>query len=611
VTVVIGNRPPTVANPIPNQTLTLGGTAFTRNLNISPVVFTDPDQDALTYTASSGDTKIATASLSGSTLTVSSVAVGSARITVTANDNKGGTVSTTFTVTVVIGNRPPTVANAIPNQTLTLGDAAFTRNLNASPVVFTDPDQDVLTYTASSSDTKIATVSISGSTLAVAAVAAGSAGITVTADDNKGGTVSTTFTVTVTSRPAVPEPPSDLIVEAVSTRQINLQWQDNSANEDGFQIERQIGAQDTTITVGANVMRYQDTSLSRGARVTYQVRAFNEGGSSLATNAALAITATGLRGDVIPDFRLDVQDVTRVVDIIFRSAANVTRLDSTVADCNFAFGDGSINVIDVIYIVNESLNGSLAATNEFGRAIRHENIAGELSIGSIPANAGAMAHLPITISVAEPVAALQFKFRYDSRKITLCDPVLAAGNSSLKIATARASDQLAVLVYSLSEKFLPAGQHELLQIPLRLDAADFSAADLQIEGELMVGENGRVVPLQVRYDAMRLQASLPERFDLGQNYPNPFSLHTPSALGGNNTTEIVYTLPAASQVRLSIYNLIGQEIAVLIEAAQTAGIKKATWNGRGQNGVPVISGVYFYRLHAGNFVAIKKMLVVP
>ena len=197
------NRPPVVANAIPNQTIMLNGTPFARNLSASPVVFTDPDGDALTYSAASKTTNIVTTSLSGSTLTVAPVAAGRDTITVTANDGKGGTAQAKFAVTV---NRPPTVASTIPNQTLTVGGPAFTRNLIASPAIFNDPDGDALSYTASSNATNIATASISNSTLTVAPVAVGNATITVTANDNKGGTVPATFTVTVgtvSNRPPV------------------------------------------------------------------------------------------------------------------------------------------------------------------------------------------------------------------------------------------------------------------------------------------------------------------------------------------------------------------------------------------------------------------------
>jgi hypothetical protein len=195
------NRTPGVASSVPNQTLTVGGASFTRNLNAAPAVFNDPDGDVLSYTASSNATNIATANLSGSTLTVAPVAVGSATITITANDGKGGTISTTFTATVVTGNRLPTVANIISNQTLTIGGASFTRDLNVSPAVFNDPDGDVLLYTTSSNAPGVAAASLSGNTLTVAPVAVGMATITVTADDGKSGSTSTTFTTTVGTAP--------------------------------------------------------------------------------------------------------------------------------------------------------------------------------------------------------------------------------------------------------------------------------------------------------------------------------------------------------------------------------------------------------------------------
>jgi len=200
------NRPPEVANPIPSQTLTAGGApftvSFTRSLNAAPVVFTDPDGDGdrLIYASSSSAPGIATANISGSLLIVTPVASGSATITVTANDERRGSTQTTFIVTV---NRSPVVTNAIPNQIITVGSASFTRNLNASPAVFSDPDGDVLTYTASSSEPSVASVGISGNVLTVSPVAVGSVTIIVTANDGRGGMASTTFTIAVNGPPTV------------------------------------------------------------------------------------------------------------------------------------------------------------------------------------------------------------------------------------------------------------------------------------------------------------------------------------------------------------------------------------------------------------------------
>ncbi len=206
---------------IPNQTLTAGGSAVTLNLNDH---CSDDDGDTLTYEdATSSNTSVATTGLSGSTLTVTPVAKGSATVTVTANDGEDK-VSPTFTVTV--SNRPP-VCN-IPNQTLTAGGSAVTLNLNDH---CSDDDGDTLTYEdATSSNTSVATTGLSGSTLTVTPVAKGSATVTVTANDGE-DKVSPTFTVTVSNRPPVCNIPNQTLTAGGSAVTLNLN--DHCSDDDG------------------------------------------------------------------------------------------------------------------------------------------------------------------------------------------------------------------------------------------------------------------------------------------------------------------------------------------------------------------------------------------
>jgi hypothetical protein len=80
----------------------------------------------------------------------------------------------------------------------------------------------------------------------------------------------------------------------------------------------------------------------------------------------------------------------------------------------------------------------------------------------------------------------------------------------------------------------------------------------------------------------------PAAYTVSQNYPNPF----------NPTTTIQYTLPYPSNVNLTIYNILGQRIRVLVNESQYAGDMKVVWDGTNSAGVRVASGVYFYRLQA-------------
>lgn len=91
----------------------------------------------------------------------------------------------------------------------------------------------------------------------------------------------------------------------------------------------------------------------------------------------------------------------------------------------------------------------------------------------------------------------------------------------------------------------------------------------------------------------------PESFRLRQNFPNPF----------NPETTIQFELPEIAHVRLEIYNLLGQKIATLVDCRQPAGKYTQIWNGKDQRGNAVASGIYFYKLTAGDFVQVRKMIL--
>jgi len=92
-----------------------------------------------------------------------------------------------------------------------------------------------------------------------------------------------------------------------------------------------------------------------------------------------------------------------------------------------------------------------------------------------------------------------------------------------------------------------------------------------------------------------LNAALPTSFELKQNYPNPF----------NPSTTITFSLPKSAFVTLKIHNLLGEEVATLVAEERAAGIHKFSWDVGG-----LASGVYLYRLEAGEFVQTKKLILM-
>jgi hypothetical protein len=89
-------------------------------------------------------------------------------------------------------------------------------------------------------------------------------------------------------------------------------------------------------------------------------------------------------------------------------------------------------------------------------------------------------------------------------------------------------------------------------------------------------------------------------FQLFANYPNPF----------NPSTNIKYTLPVASNVKVEIFNMLGQLVNTLVNQHQQAGIYNIVWNGNDLSGNMVSTGVYIYKLSTDNFVSAKKMILV-
>lgn len=94
--------------------------------------------------------------------------------------------------------------------------------------------------------------------------------------------------------------------------------------------------------------------------------------------------------------------------------------------------------------------------------------------------------------------------------------------------------------------------------------------------------------------------ALPTRFELGQNQPNPF----------NPLTTIRVELPHSAATTLKVYNLVGQEVATLVDQVLPAGYHELSWDGSDQYGREAPTGIYLYRLQADDFVDVKKMLLL-
>jgi len=158
-----------------------------------------------------------------------------------------------------------------------------------------------------------------------------------------------------------------------------------------------------------------------------------------------------------------------------------------------------------------------------------------------------------------------------------------------------------VVAYSISSndgsyqiENLVAGDYTLV-----VDATEYENASSDNSVSLNYGSNPSTTKdLYLNPESttgVKSNSPVPSSYSLSQNYPNPF----------NPSTQIRFTIPEKTNVKLEVYNLIGQKVADLVNSELSAGEYSITFNASGLS-----SGIYLYRLQAGNFSSVKKMILM-
>ncbi|MFC5409485.1 putative Ig domain-containing protein [Larkinella bovis] len=205
------NEPPVVSSPIPAQTATVGKSFV---YTIGDDIFSDSDGHIANVEVSGLPTGLAYTQHSRVIAGIPTVA-GSATVTVTATDNQGATVTTSFRLTVSPApNEPPVVSQTIPDQSATVGQN-FSYTLGTG--VFTDPDGVIARVEITSGLPTGLAYTQHSRVIAGTPTAAGSSTVTVKATDNQGATVTTTFRLTVSPAPNEPPVVSQTIPDQTAT----------------------------------------------------------------------------------------------------------------------------------------------------------------------------------------------------------------------------------------------------------------------------------------------------------------------------------------------------------------------------------------------------------
>jgi hypothetical protein len=122
---------------------------------------------------------------------------------------------------------------------------------------------------------------------------------------------------------------------------------------------------------------------------------------------------------------------------------------------------------------------------------------------------------------------------------------------------------------------------------------DVGSIEFTSNDYVWIGVTGRIYRSIMPLSVKQLQGELPTTYWLGQNYPNPF----------NPNTTVEFGLPSESSVSIKVFNVLGQEVATILEDNLAAGTYKVEWNAQ-----PFASGAYFYRLLSGSHSETKKLI---
>ncbi len=303
-------------------------------------------------------------------------------------------------------------------------------------------------------------------------------------------------------------------------------------------------------------------------------------------------------GDANGDGDINAEDIIYLINYLFRGGPPPYIM--AAGDAN---GDGEVNAGDIVYLIQYLFHGGpppgqrgsdverfLART-----ALNRAPVRLWLSKEAVPPAEGGT-NIIIRASFGTDIAAVQLAIEYDAEELTLA-PTLPPDLQALQIYHSQKGGLLKVGVLDLrGENWIPGGEKVDLLV---LQANGTNLSSLKIKEAILVDREAYVLPVKIVTEE-EVAEQRPQTFSLSENYPNPF----------NAQTQINYALPKDCNVKVTIYNLLGQRVRVLVDEHQSAGYKTVHWDGKDERGVEVASGVYFYRIQAEDFVQTKKMLLL-
>ncbi len=333
---------------------------------------------------------------------------------------------------------------------------------------------------------------------------------------------------------------------------------------------------------------------TRGATIIFKAENLGDGlliAEQNATSKDMAYISVGLLGDINKDRIIDVRDVILALQFAVGPRTPQSPYEFWTANCNKQDG---IDEADAYCIILKVLGRLLPKTTSIANA--EEAV---IRIPQLTGSVGETVTLPIFIEGRNDVYAAGFDLTYDSTLLTVLGIEQGAANS---LMAENLDKPEKIKLALINADGLVNAQNEIVKIKIRVEKELAGTSPLSLERAKLYDASAQ--PIKVRAIATNVaeEKTLPKEFALFQNHPNPF----------NPETQIRFQLPGESHVKLTLYNISGQLVRMLVNQKMSAGEWTETWDGRNDQGHQVPSGIYFYRLEAehGQWTSTKKMILM-
>ena len=296
------------------------------------------------------------------------------------------------------------------------------------------------------------------------------------------------------------------------------------------------------------------------------------------------------KGDVNLDDEVNIADIITFINHLLHSYELETDDQLYAADVNY---DLSLNISDLVGMINHILNAPSMLVQSVPSGVT------TIGLSEVPTVNENDFIVPIEINTSETIAAFQIQVEYEPEILTPLVPVFHGVSwDNIEVIHHFSEGKVMYLFYSLNGEILDVDNPPSLHFMNVSGERQFSTKVKLVES-VFANRGGTSTP--IRYGNRTSKTDiLPLTFAMHPNYPNPF----------NPVTNINFDLPKMSNVKIDIYNVLGQNVKTLVDNTMMAGNHYVQWNGKSDANKNLPSGVYLVKFSAGEFNYNQKIMLI-